>query len=58
MLGTDQYIAPESYSGHTSPGCDVWALGVIMYAFLTGKYPFHLQLFDDEKGENYAGWVL
>jgi serine/threonine protein kinase len=55
VLGTDQYIAPESYAGFAAPPADMWALGVILYVFLTGTFPFHYKLFDDEVGENYTG---
>lgn len=55
VMGTDQYIAPESYAGLPGPPCDMWAFGVILYTMLTGTFPFHYALFDDEKGENYVG---
>lgn len=55
VLGTDQYIAPESYMGLSSPGSDVWALGVCLYVLMTGTFPFHAALFDDQPGENYVG---
>jgi serine/threonine protein kinase len=55
VMGTDQYIAPESYAGLPCPASDVWAVGVILYTMLTGTFPFHYALFDDEKGENYVG---
>lgn len=28
---------------------------MILYVFLTGTFPFHYKLFDDEVGENYTG---
>lgn len=55
VLGTDQYIAPETYAGYSTPSSDVWAVGVIMYTILTGCFPFHYALFDDQPGENYVG---
>jgi serine/threonine protein kinase len=55
VLGTDQYIAPETYAGYSSPASDMWALGVIFYTILTGSFPFHYALFDDQPGENYVG---
>merc|ERR1712194_435542 len=55
VLGTDQYIAPESYAGYSTPQSDLWALGVIFYTLFTGTFPFHSSLFDDLPGENYVG---
>lgn len=55
ILGTDQYIAPEAYSGWYSPASDVWAVGVMLYKMLTGSFPFSEDLFDDEPGQNYVG---
>lgn len=47
VLGTDQYIAPETYAGYSTPVSDMWAIGVIFYTILTGSFPFHCALFDD-----------
>ena len=33
----------------------MWAIGVIFYTILTGSFPFHCALFDDQPGENYVG---
>jgi len=55
VLGTDQYIAPEAYTGNYSPKSDVFAVGVIAYKVLTGSYPFDEAIFIDEAGENYVG---
>jgi len=55
VLGTDGYIAPEAYSGTYSPASDVYAVGVIMYKLLTGKFPSRNDIFDDLPGENYVG---
>ena len=54
--GTDQYIAPEAYSGNVSPAGDMWALGVIVFVFMTGSFPFHSKLFDDAAGENWVSF--
>jgi len=40
-LGTGSYVAPEQVLGNRSdPRSDLFALGVLLYAFATGKRPF------------------
>mmetsp|Transcript_9243 Transcript_9243/g.25906 ORF Transcript_9243/g.25906 Transcript_9243/m.25906 type:complete len:404 (-) Transcript_9243:140-1351(-) len=55
VVGTDQYIAQEAYAGKYSPLSDIFAVGVIAYRLLCGKFPFHDEMFDDEAGENWVG---
>jgi len=55
VVGTDQYIAQEAYAGKYSPLSDVFAVGVIAYKLLCGRFPFHDEIFDDEAGENWVG---
>lgn len=55
VLGTNQYIAPESYSGVYSTASDIFAAGVIGYRLLTRKFPFRRNLFNDKAGENWVG---
>ncbi len=41
-LGTVEYLAPEVAKDRDSydEKCDMWSLGVIIYALLTQKFPF------------------
>mmetsp|Transcript_71182 Transcript_71182/g.153488 ORF Transcript_71182/g.153488 Transcript_71182/m.153488 type:complete len:475 (+) Transcript_71182:51-1475(+) len=55
VLGTDQYISSEAYAGKYSPASDIFAVGVIAYKLLTGRFPFDSRMFDDEAGENWVG---
>lgn len=55
VLGTSGYIAPEAYNGFYSPASDMYSVGVIMYALLTGRMPINKNLFDDKPGENKVG---
>jgi serine/threonine-protein kinase len=41
VLGTPQFMSPEQALGRpTSPSSDLYSLGVILYAILTGKSPY------------------
>jgi len=55
VLGTDQYISAEAYAGNYSPASDIFAVGVIAYKLLTGRFPYNSKIFDDEAGENWVG---
>lgn len=38
--GSPAYMAPEQFSGQTSPQSDLYAVGVIMYELMLGRRPF------------------
>lgn len=40
IIGTPQYISPESIQGIYSHRSDIWSCGIIFYALLTGNTPF------------------
>lgn len=41
FAGTALYAAPEQMQGHAQPASDQYALGVVVYEWLTGAPPFH-----------------
>ena len=39
-VGTPHYISPEVLQGQYNQKCDLWSAGVILYAMLSGSFPF------------------
>ena len=47
LAGTYLFMAPEQLRGRPGPQSDLWALGVVAYRMLTGRYPFPGPNLDD-----------
>ncbi len=41
LAGTIAYMAPEQIQSHPCPASDQYALGIVVYEWLSGDYPFH-----------------
>jgi serine/threonine protein kinase/outer membrane protein assembly factor BamB len=54
-LGSQGYAPPESYHGTGDPRTDIYSLGAMMHALLTGKDPRHVPLFawDQHRARKY-----
>jgi calcium-dependent protein kinase len=52
-VGSPYCVAPEILDQNYTLKCDIWSLGVLCYALLTGKYPFsgasHEEIFEKIK---------
>ena len=41
VTGTARYMAPEQFRGKARPASDQYALGIVIYEWICGDYPFH-----------------
>ena len=55
IVGTLVYCSPEVLSNNYNYACDIWACGVIMYALLSGTYPFNGQTEDEVSKKILSG---
>jgi len=51
--GSVFYIAPEVWLNYYNEAADVWAVGIIVFALLTGRFPF-----DDAVPDNIEEKIL
>lgn len=40
ITGTARYIAPEQFMGYPTPASDQYSLGILVYQWLCGEFPF------------------
>ena len=56
-VGSPHYISPEILNGKYNQKCDIWSAGVILYAILSGCFPFEgdtdKEIFDAIKNKKY-----
>lgn len=41
ITGTDHYLAPEMFNKKYTSKVDIWAMGIVLYAMITKKFPFN-----------------
>ena len=59
FCGSPKYAAPEIITGtkYIGPSVDIWSLGVILFASLTGKLPFNGKTVESTYSKVLAGVV-
>ena len=54
VYGTSYFCAPEVVEGDYSEKCDVWSIGVILYAILAGNLPFGQELVSCKRFKHFC----
>ncbi len=56
-VGTLKYLSPEVLlkSQAPNPKIDIWAMGVVVYIMLTGKFPFEGKDFEETRAKILKG---
>ena len=55
-VGSPRFLAPEKLlDGHNSPASDMYALGVLLFRSLTGKYPVESETLDELRNWHKGG---
>ena len=55
IIGTLIYCSPEVLKNNYNKECDIWSCGVIMYALLSGHFPFYGKTEDEIKKKILSG---
>ncbi|CAK7891274.1 hypothetical protein CAAN1_01S04368 [[Candida] anglica] len=60
LVGTEAYVSPEMYSSIRYDGmkADIWSIGILLYYFLMGKFPWKLANHSDKDFENRPTFLL
>ncbi|XP_055470771.1 sperm motility kinase X-like [Psammomys obesus] len=53
FCGTVEYCAPELFTDreYDAKAVDIWSMGVVLYAIVTGRFPFNAYTYSDMKEE-------
>ena len=55
IIGTLIYCSPEVLKNNYNKECDIWSCGIIMYALLSGHFPFYAKTEEEIKKKILSG---